>query len=140
MLFSLMEHHTHSLLKSRKAQFFVLSAITIVSVVYVIGKWIEPYNLVDTSSVPLMEEPFIFNNIVEKTSQIVTISNTLDELKYNIDEYKTFIENYGIGKNLGIVFDTSNLHYGSPTYGYIYIKLSSPRMIISKNLTVWFYK
>jgi hypothetical protein len=126
----------HNSLKSRKAQFFVLSAFAIVTVIYFISGWIEPYTIIDTSAVVLMEEPFIFNNIVEKANETIYISKSLDELKYNIQEYKNFVEEYAVRKNLQITFDTSGLNFGNPTTGSVFIQISSPRMTMNRTLFV----
>lgn len=125
----------HSLLKSRKAQFFVLSAFAIVTVVFFISSWIEPYTIIDTSSVILVEEPFIFNNIVEKANETIYISKNPNELKFNIEEYKQFVEEYALRKNLKITFDIS-LDFSNPTTGSIFIQISSPRMTINRTLLV----
>lgn len=125
-----------SLLKSRKAQFFVLSAFAIVSIIYFVSKWMEPYTIIDTSSVVMTEEPFVFNNIVEKAEETIYSSKTSDDLKYNILEYKNFVEEYGIRKGLKITFNISQINFDDPPSGYIFIELSSPRMIINKTLPV----
>jgi hypothetical protein len=126
----------HSLLKSRKAQFFVLSAFAIVTVVFFISRWIEPYTIIDTSSVILAEEPFIFNNIAEKANETIYISKNPNELRFNIEEYKQFVEEYALRKNLKITFDISGLNFGNPTTGSIFIQISSPRMTINRTLLV----
>lgn len=136
MLFSLMAYRTHSLLRSRKAQFFVLSAFTIVTILYFLSRWIEPYTIIDTSVVAMMEEPFIFNNVVEKLNETIYSSKSLEELQYNIDEYKQFVGEYSVRKNFKITFDTSGLNFGNPTTGSIFIELVSPRMTISRTLQV----
>jgi len=126
-----------SFLKSKKAQFFVLSAFAIVSIIYFVSKWMEPYTIIDTSYAASIEEPFIFNNIVEKTNETIYISKNSDDLQYNIQEYKNFVEGYASSKNLQIIFDTSKLSIGSPvTRGSIFIQISSPRMVINKTLSV----
>lgn len=127
----------HSLLKSKKAQFFVLSAFAIVSIIYFVSRWMEPYTIIDTSSVVSVEEPFIFNNIVEKANETIYTSKSSDDLKYNIQEYKNFVEGYASSKNLQIIFDTSKLNIGSTTTGSIFIQISSPRMTINKTLSVF---
>ena len=92
-------------LKSRKAQFFILSAFAIITAIYFISKWIEPYTIIDTSSVALMEEPFIFNNIVEKADQTVLISKSAEDLNYNLEEYKSFVLSYVLSKGYSLSFD-----------------------------------
>lgn len=126
-----------SLLKSKKAQFFVLSAFAIVSIIYFVSRWMEPYTIIDTSSAVSVEEPFIFNNIVEKANETIYISKSSDDLQYNIQEYKNFVQDYASSKNLQIIFDTSKLNAGNPTSGSIFIQLSSPRMTINKTLPVF---
>lgn len=127
-----------SLLKSRKAQFFVLSAFAIVSIIYFVSKWMEPYTIIDTSSVAMVEEPFIFNNIVEKANETIYTSKSVDESRYNIQEYKSFVEQYASRKNIKITFDTDGLEFNDPTsvVGSIFIELSSTRMTINKTLVV----
>lgn len=131
-----MVYRTHSLLKSRKAQFFVLSAFTIVTILYLISGWVEPYTIIDTSSVVLMEETFVFNNIVEKANETIHISKTPEDLRYNIQEYKNFAEEYALGKNFKLTFDTSQLIIGNPATGSIFIQMSSPRMMMNRTLAV----
>lgn len=58
----------------------------------------EPYTIIDTSSVAMVEEPFIFNNIVEKANETIYTSKSVDESRYNIQEYKSFVEQYASRK------------------------------------------
>ena len=88
----------HSLLKVRKAQFFILSAVAIIGILYFLSSWLEPSNITYTSSIVMMEEPFIFNNIKEKAVETVENSKSCEEIKYNLDEYKSFVENYMLKK------------------------------------------
>jgi len=90
------------LLKSRKAQFFVLSAFAIVTVVFFLSQWIEPYTIIDTSSAALREDFFIFNNIKEKAVETVKGSKDCEDLRYNLGEYKSFTENFASMKNLDL--------------------------------------
>jgi len=89
---------------SRKAQFMILTAFLMVSVFYLISRWIEPYNLLDTAEIVLIEEPFVFNNIKEKATELVNTSTSCAELVDNLEEYKVFIEDYAF-KKLIIYFD-----------------------------------
>lgn len=131
-----MTFHMPSLSKSRKAEFFILSAFAIVSIIYFMGRWMEPYTIIDTSSVALMEEPFIFNNVVDKTEQTIFISKDPDDLKFNLEEYMQFVDSYASRKNLKITFDTSRLTIGNPTTGSILIQMTSPRMTMNRTLLV----
>ena len=101
-----------SLLKSRKAQFFILSAVAVIGVLYFISRWMEPSTITDTSSVVLMEEPFLFNNIKEKSVEVVETSKSCEELKYNLDEYKEFVENNILDKGELIL----NYQFVAPCY------------------------
>lgn len=81
-------------LRFRKAQFFILSAFAIVMILYFISKWIQPATIIDTSKIVLMEEAFIFNNVVEKAIETVRTSRSCEELIYNLDEFKIFVEKF----------------------------------------------
>lgn len=135
-----MKLRDRSLLKSRKAQFFVLSAFAIVAVVFLISRWVEPYTIIDTSSVVLGEEEFIFNNIVEKLIYTVTSSVSCEELKFNLEEYKNFVKEYALSKGLKLdlkykdfVCDTSvNLEFN--------IVLQSTDKTLMKDFTITWTK
>ena len=49
-----------------------------------------------------MEEPFVFNDIVEKANETIYNSKSLEDLQYNIDEYKQFVEEYSVRKNFKV--------------------------------------
>jgi hypothetical protein len=85
--------------KRSKAQFFILSAIVIVGIVYFVSKWSEPYTILDTSSAATAEELFIFNNIKSKIIETARISKSCEELSYNLDEYESFVGDYLLSKN-----------------------------------------
>lgn len=102
------------IISSRKAQFMILTALTMVSIFYLISRWIEPYNLLDTAEIVLMEEPFVFNNIKEKALDIVNTSASCEDLVDSLDEYETFIEDYAF-KKLIVYFDYS---LETPCYEY----------------------
>jgi hypothetical protein len=89
------------LLKSKKAEFFVVSTVAIVSIFFILSKYMGPQTLVDTSSA-VLNEPFIFDNIVEKAEETVKISKNCEELAYNLDEYKNFVESFFSRQNIKI--------------------------------------
>ena len=127
-----------SLFKSRKAQFFILSALTIVTILYFLSRWLEPSTVIDTSSVALSEEPFVFNNIKEKTFDVVSSSKNCEELNFNLQEYKQVAENYALSKNY--LFDF-NYVYPSCFSGMnidFTMKLTSTNMQLASNFsTTW---
>jgi len=96
-----MVSRTLSLLKSKKAEFFVVSTVAIVSIFFILSKYMGPQTLVDTSSA-VLNEPFIFDNIVEKAEETVKISKNCEELAYNLDEYKNFVESFFSRQNIKI--------------------------------------
>jgi len=83
----------------KKAQFFILSAIVIVGIVYFISKWSEPYTILDTSAAATGDDLFIFNNVKSKVFDIANMSKSCEDLTYNLDEYESFIGNYLLGKS-----------------------------------------
>lgn len=93
-----------SLLSSRKAQFFVLSAFAIVSILLLVSRWLEPLTIIDTSAIVLAQEPFVFNNIKEKANETITVSKSCGELKLNLEEYKNFVEEFASAKNIKLAF------------------------------------
>lgn len=90
----------------RKAQFFILTGFVIVSVFYLVSKWLEPYTIIDTSAVAMTEEPFIFNNIKQEALDIIQESKNCEDLQNSLGEYKHYVEYYAF-KKLIIYFDYS---------------------------------
>lgn len=127
-----------SLLRSRKAQFFILSAFSIVSLLYLVSNWIRPFSIIDTSSVVLMEEPFVFNNIKEKAIDTVKISKDCEDLSYNLQEYKSFAEKFGIEKNFVITIDYTIQSCTSTdtTVNFNVVSLKSIRMYMNSSFSV----
>lgn len=95
----------HNLLNSRKAQFFVLSAFAIVMTIFFLSQWTEPSSIIDTSSLVMKEEFFVFNNIKEKAQEVVKASKDCDELQFNLEEFKQFAENYAFMKRMNLKID-----------------------------------
>jgi len=93
-------------LSSNKAQFLVITAFVIVSIFYLVSKWMQPYTIPDTSEIVLAEQPYVFNNIKEKALQVVNTSQSCDELVDNLAEYKAYVEDYAFRK-LIVYFDYS---------------------------------
>lgn len=131
-----MASRTRNLLKSRKAQFFILSAVAIIGILYFLSRWLEPSSIIDTSSIVSMEEPFVFNNVKEKAVETVQNSKSCEELKYNLEEYNAFVENYAIEKNYII-----NLNYTYDCFTKdvdFNMKLTSTKASIESNFTaIW---
>lgn len=126
-----------NLLKSRKAQFFVLSAFVIVSILLVISRWLEPLSIVDTSAVVLSEEPSVFNNIKEKAIGTVITSGSCEELPYNLEEYTDSIRKFSATKNFQINLDYKILE---PCDNNILrtefdLTLASPNSFVSSSFT-----
>lgn len=89
---------------ARKGQFFVLTTVAIVGILFFVGRWTGPLTQVDTSSVVLSEELFTFDNIREKATTVVENSENCSDLSFNIQEYKNFIDNFSKEKNYKISF------------------------------------
>ena len=127
--------------KRRKAQFFVLSAFTIVALLYIMSSWIQPYTIVDTSAIVLMQDPFVFNNIKEKAIQTVQSSKSCDDLRYNLDEYTTFVNKYSAEKNLNLTFNYSI----SPCFDFpptpvvvaTLTQIKSPNIVLASNYSMF---
>ena len=98
----------HSLLNLKrnvKGQFFVLTAVAIVAILFFVGKWLDVSTQSDTSYIVLSQESFIFDNIFEKTTDVIKNSENCDNLNYNLQEYKSFISGIALEKNYKLRFD-----------------------------------
>ncbi len=104
-----------SLLSSNKAQFFVLSAVAVITILFLLSRLFEPSNVIDTSSVVLNEAPFIFENVKEKAASVINGSRSCEEAQFNLQEYKKLVEDYSIGKGYSLYFNyTSTPCFPSP--------------------------
>jgi hypothetical protein len=77
-----------NLLKSKKAQFYIISVVSIITILSTIGRSITTYSIIDTSEPALRNDFFIFNNIVEKTLETLNASRSCEELEFNLEEFK----------------------------------------------------
>lgn len=126
--------------KRHKAQFFILSAFAIVALFYLISGWIEPYTIIDTSQVALMDEIFMFNNIKEKIDDAIKTSKTCEDLVYNMQEYKDFVESYVSSKGYKLIYSylaTPCLpDFLLPVYfAQINVTLQSPRATLNSQFS-----
>lgn len=133
-----MAYLTRSLLKARKAQFFILSAFAIVSILFIISQWVEPFRILDASVAVLDEEVFVFNNVKEQTISVVKNSKSCEDLRFNLEEFKTFLEKYFVQKNMRLVF---NYNIETPCVDSVlrtsfYFALTSPKTSIDSSFTV----
>jgi uncharacterized protein YpmS len=125
-----------NLLSYRKAQFFILSAFAIATILYFVSKWIQPAAIIDTSKVALIEEPFIFNNIKEKAIETIKSSKNCEELKYNLEEYKIFVTRFALERNFKLEFNYSDFFCAANLVIPLTIKLSSPEVEINSSFNV----
>lgn len=112
---------------SRKAQFFILSVFAIIGILYFVSRWFQPTTILDTSSIASMDEPFIFNNIRENVFTVVNGSESCQDIKFNMEEFKNYAEYYGVRKNLKLVFD----YDASPCFPPIFPIVVATRLSIS---------
>lgn len=124
------------MLKSRKGQFFILSAVAVVTILFFISRWIEPLRATDTSSVVLSDEAYVFDNVKEKATNAVKGSEDCDELGYNVQEYKNFIERYGLDKGYKITLDYSIPSCTNTATVSFHLKLHSDKVDAASDFTV----
>ena len=91
---------------SNKAQFLIITAVVIVSIFYLVSKWMQPYSIPDTSEIVLAEQPFVFNNVKEKALDVVAMSKSCSDLVNNLDEFKSYVDTYAFKKMI-VYFDYS---------------------------------
>ncbi len=85
--------------KDRKGQFFILTTVAIVTILFYLGRSLGPASQTDTSLTILLDEFSTFDNIQEKSVSLVKGSESCADLNYNLQEYKGFIENFAKEKN-----------------------------------------
>lgn len=123
--------------RTKKAQFFILGAFAIVTVMFFLSQWIEPFRILDTSSAVLNDEIFIFNNIHEQAEKIVLTSGNCEDLKFNLEEFKSTAVKFLAVKNMELTFnfDTSACADSAITASF-YIALVSPSVSVDDSFTV----
>ncbi|MBI2545105.1 MAG: hypothetical protein HYW22_00700 [Candidatus Aenigmarchaeota archaeon] len=127
---------THNLLKSRKGQFFILSAVAVVTILFFVSRWIEPLRVTDTSSVVLSDEAYVFDNINEKTTNAVKGSENCDELDFNVQEYKNFVERYGLDRGYKITLDYSIPSCTATATVIFHLKLHSDKVDAASDFSI----
>ena len=131
-----MVNYTHKSLNF-KGQFFLLTVFTIITILFFISLWIKPSEIIDTSQVVLSEEVFVFNNVKEKAIEVINSSKSCEDLIFNLQEFKRFVESYGLGKGFRIEFNYSQPNCDSlPTLISINLSLTSPKYSLIKNFEV----
>ena len=121
---------------ARKGQFFVLTAVAVVTILFFVGRWTSPLTQVDTSSIVLSEELFTFDNIQEKTVTVVKSSENCEELEYNLQEYKNFIRDIARDKNYKITFKYSIPSCGASAAVKMDLVVISEKVNAQKTFTV----
>ncbi len=100
----LMHNLSNYLKNARKGQFFVLTALAIVTILFFISRWVEPTQI-DTSSIVLSGEFYTFDNLREKTANVIKNSQNCDDLNYNLQEYDRFVDDIALERNYRITFN-----------------------------------
>lgn len=133
-----------NLLKSsrRKAQFFVLTAVAIVTVLVFISRLIEPFSVTDTSQVVLSDEVFLFNDIKEKAVAAVREGTTsCTDALLNLQEFKNFVENFMLERGYFLSFSFTPTFCTSPsspiTFNINQTQVSSNKFLQSLYTISW---
>ncbi len=106
-------HSSLKFLRSRKGQFFVLSAVAIVTVLVYINRLVQPFSIIDTSQVVLGNEIFLFNDVKEKAFVSVQGAQTCNDALFDLQEYQNFVQQFAIQKGYLLSFSFTNT--GCPT-------------------------
>jgi len=120
----------------RKGQFFILTTVAIVTILFFVGRWTGPLTQVDTSSIVLSDELFTFDNIQEKTLVVIKSSESCEELEYNLQEYKSFIRDFARDKNYKITFEYSVPSCGASATVKMDFVIISEKVNAQKTFTV----
>ena len=120
----------------RKGQFFVLSTVAIVTILFFVGRWTGPLTQSDSSSIALSEELFTFDNIQQKSTDVIKGSKSCDDLEYNLQEYRGFVSDFARDKNYKITFDYSMPSCGPAAAVQIDLVIISEKVNAQKTFTV----
>lgn len=90
--------------RNRKAQFFVLSAVAIVTVLVFVNRLIQPFSITDTSQTVLGNEVFVFNDIKEKAFVAVEGAQSCNDALFNMGEYQSFVQDFARGQGYLLSF------------------------------------
>lgn len=120
-----------------KAQFFILSAFIMITVLFVVSQFVQPSGIFDTASAVLSDEIFVFNNIKEKSISIVKLSESCSDLGFNLQEYEEFAQNFVRQRNARLVynFDVVQPCSDAVLTTNFYIALVSPRASADSTFT-----
>jgi hypothetical protein len=132
-----MKSRTRNLLSlsKRKAQFFTLTAFAVVGALFVISRLLSPANIPDPSQVALAEEFFIFNDIKEKTIQVVKETKGCNEILKNLEEFREAARQFALRKGiLYLEFRLNTPCIEDPLFPVVVIfdlRLVSPQVTLS---------
>lgn len=124
--------------KVRKGQFFILTSIAVVTVLFFISRWTGPSTQVDASSLVSSEELFTFDNIQQKTSSVVKNSYNCDDLNYNLEEYKNFLKDFSTEKNykINFVYTIPSCSEGSGATVNFNLRVQSEKVDAQKDFSI----
>ena len=113
-----------------KAQFFVLSAVAIVTILFFVSRLLEPLAITDTSQAALGQEIFVFNDVREKAFETVKSTTTsCQDVLFNLQEFKSTVENYALEQGYF-------LNFSAPNIPVICDPMITPSMMIIVNQTL----
>lgn len=103
-----------------------------ITIMFIVSTFIQPSGVPDTSSVVLMDEVFVFNNIREKAESVVKLSDGCGDLGGNLGEYKQFVQTFVGQRNARLTFDYTVVQpcVEGVLATDFYVKLTSPRASI----------
>ncbi len=114
----------------KKAQFFLLAAFAIVTILFMINQLVSPSNVFDTSSIALSDEIFMFNNIKQKSVDVAGQSKSCEEIITNLEEFRNIAKDFVLKKGVLLFeFRLNSPCYEDPFFPIVILfdlKLSSP--------------
>lgn len=111
---------------NKKAQFFILTAVTIIGVFYGLSKYLNPYSFIDTSKAVQGNEVFFFNNVKDKAIKTVEIGGTDEELKDHLNLYKNFVED--VARDYGYILNFNYRIYADRVDFSMYLQSQKVRL------------
>jgi hypothetical protein len=125
------------LFRKKKAQFFILAAFAMVTVMFFISSWIEPFRVLDTSSAVLNEEVYIFNNVHEQIEKVVKTSGSCESMRFDIEELRSTVAKLLSQKNMRMTFTyDASACTDSDIRSSFYLAIQTPTVSVDDSFTV----
>lgn len=94
-----------SSLKSRKAQFFIISVVFIIASFAAISTYLEDYGAIDSTQITDMNERTIFTNVKSQIKDVIENSAPGNEQERNLEELRLYLVEESLRQGVHLEID-----------------------------------